>query len=122
MSNMTFDWMTWATRQGVFAAMLIAGAIWFASAIVTPMRDSQTRFMEAVIKSNDLNADTNRQNTVTNASNSALLTKVIDNQSTIISTQKATADTQSKILEVAKDEAAKRAEYLRLLEQIRDKK
>lgn len=115
MSAVSFDWFTWATRQGVFAAMLIAAAVWFATSIVTPMRDSQAKFMDAVIKSNDLNAETNRKNADVNQQNTALLTKVISNQDTIIAVQKTISDSQAKLLD-------ERKTYIQLLEQIRDKK
>ena len=101
--------------------MLISGAVWFGNAIVIPMRDSQTKFMEAVIGANDLNAKTNNTNALVNQQNTTLLTRVIDNQGTVITSQKHISDTQATIVEMHKEDAKYRGEYLKLLEQIRDK-
>lgn len=121
MSNQAFDWWSWIARQGVFAAMLVGAAVWFGNSIVLPMRDGQTKFMEAVIKANDLNAQTNSANAAVNQQNSNLLSKVIDNQNTIISTQKVVVDAQSKITEARGEEVKYRETTTKLLEQIRDK-
>lgn len=121
MGQQAFDWWSWVARQGVFAAMLVGAAVWFGNSIVLPMRDGQTKFMEAVIRANELNAQTNSTNAIVNQQNTSLLGKVIDNQGTIIGTQKTVVDTQSKIVEMHKEDTKYREEYLKLLEQIRDK-
>lgn len=117
-----FDWWGWLARQGVFAAMLIGSAIWFANDIVIPMRDGQTKFMESVIEANRINAQTNSNNALVNQQNAGLLSKVIDSQGAIVTTQKSVIENQTKIMEMHHQDLKYRDEYLKVLEQIRDNK
>lgn len=121
MGQQAFDWWSWIARQGVFAAMLVGAAVWFGNVIVVPMRDGQTKFMESVIKANDLNSQTNSNNSAVNQQNANLLSKVIDTQVIIVSSQKSVIENQTKIMDMHREDQKYREDQLKVLTEIRDK-
>lgn len=81
-NGITFDWWSWLAKQGVTTVFLGLFAWFLGTQIVVPMRDDQKAFMQSVIKTNEVNANTH----ATAAAAMQQLTQVQQTQSTTLTT------------------------------------